>query len=299
MQSKWVSIEIFCLTVEHGSFTAAAKVLGVAPQTASRAVARLEEDLSVQLFRRNTRRVEATDAGREYYNTCRSALDALESVESRLSGLPEGIHGEVRISVPTTYGHHRFLPMLPEFHTTYPGVLVDVEIDNRNVDFVRDRVDLAIRMGELNDASFVARRLGDFALGIFASPLYLAQHGEPKTLDDLDKHACIVFVAPRTGRVMPWSLGTEPSSWVPRAAFRVRHDVLGLTSIARRGGGLVQMYDFIVEQELKRGELVEILTAYRGRSRPFSLIYPPEATRRAATRALIDFIVDRASIEHK
>lgn len=294
MSTRLPSIKAFCLTYELGNFTAAAKALGVTPQAASRAVAKLERRLGVILFRRNTRHVEATEPGRAYYEACRSALDILDHAEARLQGQDDQPRGEVRVSVPTTYGHHRFIAMLPAFRRRYPRVDIDVQISNQNIDFVRDGFDLAIRMGELDDASFVARRLGDFSVGVFASPAYLSERGAPRTPAELDQHDCGVFAMPRTGRLLPWTFSPGPEALVPRAALRVREDVLGLIGFAVAGGGLIQSYHFLVTRELERGELSEVLADYSGRSRPFSLIYPREATARPAVRALVDFVVEQS-----
>ncbi|MCB9762043.1 MAG: LysR family transcriptional regulator [Alphaproteobacteria bacterium] len=294
MDTTLSAIRTFRLTVEQGNFTLAARVLGVTPQAASRAVARLEEELGVALFRRNTRHVEPTDAGRLYYAACTQALDALAEAERTMRRRRSDPAGLVRVSVPTTYGHHRFMPMLGDFCRAYPQVEVDVEISNRNVDFVRERFDLAVRMGSLGDASFVARKLGDFTLGVFASPAYLQANGTPRVVADLEGHTCAVFVMPSTGRGLPWAFLPGPQEVHPRASVRIRDDVLGLISFARAGGGLIQLYHYLVEAELTRGELVEVLAPLTGYTRPFSLIYPREALSRPAVRALVDFVVARA-----
>ncbi len=292
MDIKLLNIQTFCLTYELGGFTQAARALGVTPQAASRSVARLEQTLGVVLFRRNTRQVRPTDAGRQYYESCRRALGILQEATERVKGDHEEPAGEVRVSVPTTYGHHRFIPMLGRFRQKHPRVSVDVQVSNTNVDFVRDGFDLAIRMGRLDDASFVARRLGLFSLGVFASPDYLSQHSAPQTLDDLQHHECAVFVMPRTGRLLPWSFENEPTVVLPNASVHIRDDVLGLVSFARAGCGLVQMYRFLVERELASGALVEVLQQHKGVARPFSLIYPRQTSQRPAVRVLIDHIVE-------
>ena len=292
MSARLPEIKAFCLTYELGNFTSAARALGVTPQAASRAVAKLERRLGVALFRRNTRHVEATESGRTYYEACKHALDTLDGAEARLLGQHDEPVGDVRVSVPTTYGHHRFIALMPEFRRRYARVNVDVEISNHNVDFVREGFDVAIRMGELHDASFVARRLGDFPLGVFASPEYLRQHGAPSSPEDVADHACGVFSMPRTGRPLPWTFDPGPEALLPPAALRVRHDILGLIGFAVAGGGLIQLYHFLIERELEQGQLVQVLRDYAGRSRPFSLIYPREAAERPAVRALVDFIVE-------
>ncbi|MCB9792189.1 MAG: LysR family transcriptional regulator [Alphaproteobacteria bacterium] len=295
MDPQLSQLRVFCLSVELGSFTRAARAAGLTPQAVSRSVARLEESLGQALFRRSTRQVEPTEAGRLFYAASAAALERLDEAQAVLALRQEQPVGEVRVSVPTTYGHHRFLPMLAEFCALYPQVEVDLEISNRNVDFVREGFDLAVRMGELGDAAFVARRLGDFSVGVFASPAYLAERGAPRRVEDIAQHRCAVFVMPSSGRLLPWGFTPPgPASYLPPATLRVRHDVLGLIHFARAGGGLVQIYHFLVEAELARGELVELLPELAGRSRPFSLIYPKQAVSRPAVRALVDFVVARA-----
>lgn len=281
------NVAAFCRTYETGSFTAAARTLGVTPQATSRSVARLEASLGAILFRRSTRALVPTAAARAYYDTCREALALLGRGERALRGTtPEG---KVAISVPTTYGHHVFLPALARFVEENAHVSVLAHVDNRNVDFVREGHDLAIRMGTPKDASFVARKLGDFSLGTFASPSYLSRRGSPRTVDDLAAHACIGFVLPSTGRVMPWPFGSG-RSFVPEGRLRVAHDVLGAIVLARSGAGVVHTYDFLVRDELARGTLVEVLEAQRGASRPFCLLRP-RGTPSPAARALADFVV--------
>jgi DNA-binding transcriptional LysR family regulator len=296
VQANLSGIQAFCLTYELGNFTEAAKAMGLSPQAVSRAVGRLEQDLGVTLFRRNTRHLHATEQGRLYYVASRAALDQLLDAERVLAGDQANTsQGRVRISVPTTYGHHRFLPWMAEFQAQYPGIEVEVEVSNENVDFVREGFDMAIRMGDIKkDASYVARRLGDFSLGVFASPIYLAKHGIPAYPMELEQHRCVVFVRPSSGKVLPWVFSPEPEVLIPPSSIKVRHDVLGLISVARTGGGLIQLYHYLVEHELERGELVEVLQAYGGKSRPFSLIYPIDNKDIPSIRAMIDFIMERS-----
>jgi len=287
------NLEAFCRSFETGSFSRAAELLGVTPQATSRSVARLEKALGVTLFRRTTRSLAATEAARCYYAACRGALGLLAEGERQLSHQRSSPSGVVRLSLTTPYAHHRLLPALARFRERYPGVEVDLHVSNHNVDFVRDGHDLAIRrMGSLKDQSFIARKLGDFPLGVFGSPEYLARHGAPARPAELDTHTCIAFVIPSTGRVQPWSFRSEPADYLPKASYRVGDDVLALVTLARAGLGLIQTYDFVVAQDVARGALVEVLSAHRGVSRPFSLIYPRGVTQSRATRAMIEFILE-------
>jgi DNA-binding transcriptional LysR family regulator len=281
----------FCATYELGSFSKAAQRLGLTPQAASRSVLRLEQTLGTALFRRTTRTVSPTDAAREYYRTARQALDLLAKAEAEVTTKDGERAGHVRFSVPTTYGHHRLLPRIAAFLERYPGIELEIHVGNRNVDFAAEGYEFAIRMGSIRTAGFVARKLGEFSLGVFASPSYLARRGTPRSPEQLGNHSCLGFVMPTTGKILPWSFEPGPRSWVPRARVRVSEDVLGVITLARAGVGLIQVYDYLVEDELERGQLVEVLRDHRGASRPFSIVYPSEPKRSPAARVLIDFLL--------
>jgi DNA-binding transcriptional LysR family regulator len=284
------NLEVFCRTFELGNFTRAAVDLGLTPQAASRALARLEDHVGSTLFRRTTRSLEPTDAGRAYYARCRQALDLLQTGTRELSDSAAEERGLVKISVGTPWGHHRLIPALAAFGRLHPNIEVVVQIDNRNVDFVRDGFDLAIRLGAIRDQTLVARKLGDLALGIFASPEYLADHPAPQRAADLANHRCIGFVMPGSGRLLPWELANGDEV-TPPTAFRVQGDVLGTIALARAGAGLVQTYRFAVTRELARGELVEVLEAERGGARTFSLLYPKSVVQPPAVKKLVSFLV--------
>ncbi|MEC5398672.1 LysR family transcriptional regulator [Uliginosibacterium sp. H1] len=287
------SIELFCKAAELGSFTAAAEALGVTPAAVSRAIGRIEERLGVRLFVRSTRRMRLTDDGQLYHEQCRQALAQIEEAERAITGHQMVPAGVLRISVPTTYGHSRVMPLLPAFRARYPAVSVEVEVSNRNIDFVEQGFDLAIRLGAPPDSRLVARKLEDASMGVFASPDYLSRHGEPRTLDELQQHTSAQFVRPSTGRVMPWVFRRDGADIELQldSPVRVLEDVLGCVSFARAGGGLVQIYHFVVAEQLARGELVEVLKPYAGRSRPFSILYPHNRHLSARVRAFVDFML--------
>jgi DNA-binding transcriptional LysR family regulator len=293
LSSTLPSLEAFCRTYETGSFTKAARAIGVTPQATSRSIARLEEVLGVSLFRRSTRSLAPTDAARRYYEHCVQALALLSHGERELHRSRTSPEGKVRISVPTTYGHHLLLPSLGAFAERYPGVSVDVSISNQNVDLVTGGFDIAIRRGPIRDQSLVARKLGDFPTGIYASSAYLARRAPPKTPDDLAQHDCVSFVLPSTGRALPWSFAGG-RSLVPTARYRCADDALGLITLARAGVGLIQTFDFLVKDDVERGNLVEVLVPHRPHGRSFTLLYPKESARASAVTAMIDFIVSQA-----
>lgn len=285
-------VEVFITVVEHGSFTAGAVALSTTPSVLSRSVSRLEVRLGRQLLQRTTRRVSLTEAGRLYLEQARAAFSLLDEAGRDAQGQEGELTGRVRLSVPTTYGHYRLPPLLARFARQYPQVQVELNITNRNVDLVAEGFDLAIRLGQLPDSGLVARKLEDAALLLVASPDYLHRMGTPRTLEELQRHLCLPFVMPRTGRLAPWVFrdGGADVDWLPASSIKTSDDVLGVVSLAERGMGICQSYEFIVRERMQRGQLIEVLPQYRGRSRPFSVIYAPHRHQSAATRAMIDLL---------
>lgn len=287
------SIEMFCKAAELEGFTAAAEALGVTPAAVSRSVGRLEERLGLRLFTRSTRQIRLSEDGRAYYEQCRQALAQIEEAERAITGSQAVPSGLLRISVPTTYGHYRVMPLLPAFTAQFPKVTVEINLSNRNVDFVDEAYDLAIRLGEPKDSRLVARKLEDATLGLFASPTYLKRRGLPRSFEELKRHDCIQFVLPSTGRGMPWILreGKRDIDFSFESQVRVHEDVLGCVSYARAGGGIFQIYHFIAEQHVAAGELVEVMQTMAGRTRPFSILYPQNRHLSAKVRAFADFLI--------
>lgn len=285
-------VEAFLAVAERGSFTAAAVALSSTASVLSRAVSRLETRLGNQLLRRTTRQVALTDAGRLYLEQARAAFVLLADAERDMQGQAGELTGRVRLSVPTSYGHFRLPPVLAAFARQYPQVAVELNITNRNVDLVAEGFDLAIRLGHLPDSALVARKLADEALCLVAAPAYLERTGTPATLDELKAHSCLPFIMPRTGRIAPWVFRRDGADidWLPAPTITVSDDVLGVVSLAAQGMGLCQSYDFIVRERIARGELVEVLPGWRGRTRPFSVVYAPHRRQSAATRAMIELL---------
>jgi DNA-binding transcriptional LysR family regulator len=272
-------------------------VLSTTPSVLSRAISRLEARLGSQLLRRTTRRLSLTDAGKLYYEQARAAFDQIGDAEREIQGREGELVGQVRLSVPTTYGHYRLPGLLQQFTREYPHVRVELNITNRNVDLVAEGFDLAIRLGQLPDSGFVARKLEEAELCLVTSPDYLQRMGTPQDLAGLAEHVCIPFQMPSTGRIVPWVFldGQQEIDWVPNAGIVVSDDVLGVVSLAGQGLGICQTYDFIVRDRLQRGSLVEVLPQLRGRTRPFSVIYAPHRRLSAASRVLIEVLVRSAT----
>ncbi|MDB5977930.1 MAG: Transcriptional regulator, LysR family, partial [Nevskia sp.] len=249
----------------------------------------------VRLFVRSTRSIRLTEGGKSYFEQCRQALNQLVEAERKLAGEQVQPAGTVRISVPTTYGHHRLLPLLPVFRARYPLIRLEVNISNRNVGFHDENYDLAIRVRPQPDSTMVARLLEDAALVVVASPAYLKRAGAPQKLADLEQHECIQFELPSSGRQISWLFnedGHEKEIYLA-GNYTCSEDVLGGVTLAKAGAGLFQTYKFIVEKELADGSLVEVLQPFAGRSRPYSLLYPHGRLLPSRVRAFVDFMMEQ------
>lgn len=286
-------VETFVTVVEKGSMTTAAVALATTPSVLSRAITRLEARLGVQLLRRTTRRLSLTEQGRLYLEQSRAAFALIDDAERAIQGQGDEVTGSVRLSVPTTYAHHRLPALMQRFSEQHPQVRVELNITNRNVDLVAEGYDLAIRLGSLPDSGLVARKLEDAAMCLIAAPSYITREGAPASLSELARHKCLPFVMPSTGRVSPWILreGGRDIDWIPHGGLQVSDDVLGVVTLAQSGLGICQTYDFIAQDLIAQGRAVEILKQARGRSRPFSVIYAPHRRLSSALRALIDSLV--------
>jgi DNA-binding transcriptional LysR family regulator len=283
-------VETFITVVERGSLTAAAVQLSTTASVVSRALARLEARLGCQLLRRTTRSIGLTDAGRLYLEQTRAALGQIEDVERSIAGQAGEVAGRIALTAPTTFGHYRLPALLQAFSRAYPKVRIDLNITNRNIDLAAEGFDFAVRQGTLKDSSLVARKLMDAPLSLVCSPDYAKRRGVPQSLEDLADHQCLCFLLPSTGRAVPWQFRFEGKDieYAAEAAMHVTDDALGVVSLAEAGLGICQIFDFIARERIDRGELVELLPAYKGRSRPFSLIYTQRRLLTPASRAFLE-----------
>jgi DNA-binding transcriptional LysR family regulator len=294
IQTQLSTIALFCKAAELSSFTAAARALGLTPAAVSRGVGRLEERLGNKLFRRTTRSMQLTDDGRLYFDQCRAALGQIEDAERTITGQLTQARGLLRISVPSTYAHYRLLPRLPAFRALYPDVELDINISNRNIDFVDEGYDVAIRQGNPPDSRLVARKLEDAPVGVYASPTYLRARGAPQNLSDLQdaaKHTLLPFVLPSNGRAMPWLFvqNGQPLELAPHSNVQVSEEPLGAVMLARAGMGLVQTMGWIAHSYA--AELTEVLQPFAGRTRPFYVLYPQNRHLAARVRVLVDYLM--------
>lgn len=265
----------FAATARHGGFAAAAREQGQAPSTLAKAVARLEASLGLQLFQRTTRLVRLTPDGEQLYQRCQRVLAELDDLQAIASGTRAAPGGLLRVAMPVFYGKRFVLPRLATLLRAHPGLQLDARLSDQYVDIVREGIDMAVRIGELDDSSLVARRVDWQGLCLCASPQYLARAGTPRRVEELAGHAAILFRMPSTGRDRPWQLRQrgQPVTLQPQPALRL-NETEGVLEAMRLGLGIAQLPDNVVADDLASGRLVALLSGCAPPRMPVHLVMP-------------------------
>lgn len=285
-------IAVFVRVAELGSFTAAADQLALSKAVVSKYISRLEQRLGARLLHRTTRRITLTEAGDALYGRSVAALADLGEAEREVAQLTGAPRGHLRVSMPVYFGEVHIAPLISRFRAAYPEITLDLDMDNRMVDLVRERFDVALRITHLGDSSLVARKLAPCPQVVCAAPSYLERHGTPQVPADLRGHNCLSYSLDRTPN--DWHFRAPRGRWTAvtvRGTIRCNNDI-ALKQAVIDGLGLRQIPRFIVEQELADGRLVEILSTYE--SPPLG-IYAVFATRKnlpPKVRVFIDFLAD-------
>nr|WP_315597841.1 LysR family transcriptional regulator [uncultured Cupriavidus sp.] len=259
MDDRFAGIREFVTTIETGSFTAAGETLGVTGSAVGKSISRLEARLGVQLLHRSTRRIDLTTAGEAFLTTCHRILEDLDQAEALLSARQEPL-GRLRVDVPTTFGRRHIVPTLLGLAARFPRLDLAVTLQDRAADLVSEGVDLAVRIGPLDDyPDLVARKLGDQRLVICGTPAYLQRHGVPTNPQDLLTHDCLIGWR-RTLR-SGWLLASDMGG-ARYFDVRVRHELTdgdALLGACLAGGGLAQLPGWLAGESLQSGALCEVL----------------------------------------
>jgi DNA-binding transcriptional LysR family regulator len=186
------NIELFARTIEAGSFSELGRRLHMAPSSISRQINALEKELGARLLQRTTRKISLTEAGQIYYERISKILSDLDEARQAISQLQAEPKGILRINAAIPFGERKLVPVIPEFLDQYPDVQVDLTLEDRAIDLVKERVDLAIRIGKLDDSSIVARKLADNRFVVCSSKQYFKAHGQPRTPEELSQHNCLI-----------------------------------------------------------------------------------------------------------
>ncbi|MCC1481792.1 LysR family transcriptional regulator [Roseibaca sp. Y0-43] len=289
---RLIAMRVFQAVAETGGFTAAARALGVSQPFVSQTIARLEERLGVSLLHRTTRGHSLTPEGAAYLDGCRRAIDSVDQAEAVLQTSPDQVAGMLRVSAPLAFGLDRITPILPLFLAQYPKVDLELVLTDDSVNLVEDRVDLAIRMGQLTDSSLRARRLCPLRRIVVAAPALVAQHGLPQTPADLARYPCLCWDGARA-HLNLWQFETPDGPFRFEAKGRFRSNAgMALFQMCRDGVGIMRCAEHLARPAIARGELVGLLEEFTQQDdAAFHAVFLPGRATQPRLRAFLEFLV--------
>jgi DNA-binding transcriptional LysR family regulator len=288
MNDRLQQLALFVRTVESGSFSKAAREFDLSQPSVSRSIAALERRLGVKLLVRTTRQVSATDAGEALLVRARDALLAIDEAESAARGA-DRLSGLLRVALPPEYGVRRIVPLLPAFFVRHPLVKIDLMMSDRFENLIAEGADLALRIGDLPDSSFVARKLESARRLFIASPSYLAERGSPVSLGDLVSHDVIggpadagddIWIGRRDGRI-------ERQTLSPRIRSR---SATGVVACAVAGLGVATASSWMCAEALASGDAIEILADYALDPITAYVVFPAGRKPSQRARAFSDYL---------
>ena len=283
----------FLHVAEERSFRKAAERLGVTVAAISKAVRKLEEELGARLLERTSRQVALTAEGAAFLERAREAVAQIRAARETVAQAQRAPKGPLTVSLPFILGPV-LLPRLARLQARYPQLTLHVRMSDRLSKLVEEQVDVAIRLGGLEDSSLVARRLFSTRWMTLASPAYLARHGTPDHPSQLERHACLKFVDPK-GITREWHFRDAPGGKAQvvrtRAAMDVDHGP-ALLDLAASGAGLCQVLDFMSDARLREGALVEVLPEYAAEGPPVHALCLPGRQSVPRVRALLQHLVE-------
>jgi DNA-binding transcriptional LysR family regulator len=290
---KFADIEALVAVVESGSFIAAGERLGVAKSMVSRRISQLESRLGSRLLNRTTRRLALTEAGRNFYQRAVQILADLDEAEQSVAAETTDLRGAIKLAAPLTFGLRHLSGAITDFLDAHPAIELNLDLNDRNIHLIEEGFDLAVRIGELQDSTLVARRLGISRAVTCASRVYLQHHGEPAHPDELRRHIGLQYS--NIGYRLHWQYETPTGETVfgqPQIRIRANNgEALACAAVA--GLGITTGPTFILGSYLREGSLVSILNDYRRPAVGIYALYPPGRMLPRRIRVFSDFLAAR------
>ncbi len=279
-------INVFIKVAQVGSFTRAARELGIPNSTASARVSALERRLGVTLLQRTTRKLRLTEEGEAYARQAAQGLEEIARAENEVSLAQREPQGTLRVTAPAGLGNETFAHLTSAFRKKYPKVSVEILFTDRTADLVAEGIDLAIRAGDLQDSGLIARQVGTSVWAPFASLAYLKRAGTPKHPSELREHACLQFTP--LG-IDDWELTDgEHTVIVPLVRTLVANEIAFVKTLAVSGQGIALLPSHVCGAEIANGRLARILPAWRSRVAPVHVVYPGRKFVAPKVRAFVD-----------
>ena len=287
------AMRLFTRIVELGSFSRAAEQLGLPRASATQIIQQLEAHLGVRLLARTTRQVTPTVDGAGYYRRCLRILADLDDAEAEFSQAAHHPQGRIRIDLPDSFCRLLLIPALPDFYTRYPLVRIEISVGDRQIDLIREGVDCVLRIGELRDSSLVARRLTLLDQVCCASADYIAAHGTPASLAELEHHRAVDYLSASTGKSVPFefTLGSRIETRSLASTVAVNNGD-AYVAACEAGFGLIQVPVYHVTRQLEAGTLVEVLPDFRPPPLPLTVLYPQNRHLSPRVRVFVDWLAE-------
>jgi len=285
-------LKTFLKVADTGSFTAAAERLEMTPQLASKYIRALESELGAQLFHRSTRRVNMTETGAAFYDRCARLVDDFDELKSDVRQDHCAPRGELRLSAPHCFGGKYLVDALADFSAEHPEITATLDLTDRYVDLVDEGVDLAIRIGSLDDSSLLVRQIGMVPIVLCASPEYLANAPALNTPHDLENHACIVDTNFKAGNKWTFLIDGQPKVFQVKSRLKV-NNASGARKLALKNQGVLLTLNYMVVDDIQTGRLTPLLTDYMASQLAINAVYPPTRHLAARVRRFIDFMANR------
>lgn len=287
---KLNAMRIFVRVVETGSFSAVAMELNCAQSTISKQVANLEKEINLKLLQRTTRQLKITEAGRQYYNGALKILNDLQQLESSTLDDLQTASGLLRINTPVSFGRCHIVPLLPEFLTEYPNIQIEHIQDARRIDLVSEGIDLAIRIGELEDSSLIYRKLGVSTRALVCTPAYRERHGPVTHHHQLQSLECLLYSQDDVQRYWHFDTADGPVKMQVTGHYAV-NNIDSLLAAVLNDMGIALLPRWLVGPYLKNQQLVELLPGYHARGAVISALYPQHPQQPTKVRCFIDFLI--------
>ncbi len=285
-------IMVFLRVIDAGSLSGAARVLGVSTSAVSATLARLETKLAARLVNRTTRRLSLTAEGAEFYARCKQITVDLQAAEQSVGRAGRIPSGRLSVGMPSGLARMWIVPQLPAFVRSYPSVSLEIVCANYVPYTMDEGLDVSVQIGKLHSSRLAVRRLAVSRYVVCAAPSYLAEHGVPRTLDDLANHKCMTYRRPRDGRLWGWRFKDNAAErQMALNGVLTANSAEALVEAAAAGLGIVQVADYYAHTFLQSGKLVEILAGYQTEGHIISAVYPSHQRDVPKTRAFLDFLV--------
>ncbi len=289
-------METFAAVVEAGSFTRASERLGISKSFVSKQVSQLERSLGVRLLHRSTRTLSPTDEGSSFYKHCQLIVSEAEKAKAEVLDSQKNPRGRIRITVPQSLIISRAGDVLLKFQKQYPDIELEVIASGSAIDMINDGVDLALRIGQLEDSSLICRKLSDCVFQVVASPQYIDQHGIPENPTDLTQHNCLIYASSKLSQHWPFKLPNGKETTVNTRGNLACNDGHMIVKAALEGMGVAFAPSILFQSYIDEGRLCLLLSEYGLPPVSISALYPSSRNLSRKVKVLIDFLSEHLSL---